>query len=228
MLSALQHRENELDVCLPGGRQLKTQCTERAPSAITVGSLMPRHSELTFSSFHRATIWTALISSVLACSGQKAPDEVAQKPEVGMTAASGRSNGGAIASEAEDGQWVRPAKNYASTRFSGLTEINTDNVKGLHLAWTFGTGILRGHEAPPLVVNNTMYVVTPFPNILYALDLTKPGAPMKWIYRPGPIAAAQGVACCDVVNRGPSYADGKIVYNTLDNQTVAVDANTGK
>jgi PQQ-dependent dehydrogenase (methanol/ethanol family) len=164
----------------------------------------------------------------MACSGQKQPDEVAQKPTIGATPASGRSNGGAIATEPEDGQWVRPAKSYSSTRFSGLTEINADNVKNLHLAWTFGTGILRGHEAAPLVVNNTMYIVTPFPNILYALDLTKPGAPMKWIYRPGPIAASQGVACCDVVNRGASYADGKIVYNTLDNHTVAVDANTGK
>ena len=145
-----------------------------------------------------------------------------------MTPVAGRSNGGAIANEAEDGQWLRPAKNYASTRFSGLNQITADNVKNLHVAWTFELGVLRGQEAAPLVVNNTMYIVTPFPNILYALDLTKPGAPLKWMYRPGPIAASQGVACCDVVNRGPSYADGKIVYNTLDDQTVAVDANTGQ
>ncbi len=86
----------------------------------------------------------------------------------------------------------------------------------------------RGHEAAPLVVNNTMYIVTPFPNNLYALDLTKPGAPMKWVYEPLPTPASQGVACCDVVNRGAAYDDGKIYYNTLDNQTVAVDANTGR
>ena len=43
-----------------------------------------------------------------------------------------------------------------------------------------------------------------------------------------PTPASQGVACCDVVNRGASYDDGKIFYNTLDDQTVAVDANTGK
>src|SRR3954469_20382336 len=86
----------------------------------------------------------------------------------------------------------------------------------------------RGHEAAPLVVNNTMYIVTPFPNNLYALDLTKPGAPMKWVYQPAPTPASQGVACCDVVNRGASYFDGKIYYNTLDDQTVAVDANSGK
>jgi lanthanide-dependent methanol dehydrogenase len=77
------------------------------------------------------------------------------------------------------------------------------------------------------VVNNTMYVLTPYPNILYALDLTQPGAPKKWQYEPKPESAAQGVACCDVVNRGPSFADGKIVFNTLDNHVVAVDAATG-
>ncbi|MBV8903824.1 MAG: PQQ-dependent dehydrogenase, methanol/ethanol family, partial [Acidobacteriia bacterium] len=76
--------------------------------------------------------------------------------------------------------------------------------------------------------NNTMYIVTPFPNTLYALDLTKPGAPIKWQYEPKPVTAAQGVACCDVVNRGAFYSNGKIYYNTLDVHTVAVDANTGK
>ncbi|HET9776757.1 MAG TPA: PQQ-binding-like beta-propeller repeat protein, partial [Gemmatimonadaceae bacterium] len=194
---------------------------------ITTGP-MPKINAPRFSTQRRFALLLSIAAGLLACSGQKPADETAQTPTIAATPPVGRSNGGAIATEPEDGEWVRPAKTYSSTRFSGLNEITADNVKSLHLAWTFGTGILRGHEAAPLVVNNTMYIVTPFPNILYALDLTKPGAPMKWIYRPGPIAASQGVACCDVVNRGASYADGKIVYNTLDNHTVAVDANTGK
>jgi alcohol dehydrogenase (cytochrome c) len=130
--------------------------------------------------------------------------------------------------QSDDGQWTMAAKNYASTRFSTLDQINTGNAKNLKLAWTFSTGMTKGHEAAPLVVNNTMYVVTPFPNILYALDLTKPGAPVKWQYEPHPVPASQGESCCDVVNRGGAYFDGKIYYNTLDMQTVAVDANTGK
>jgi PQQ-dependent dehydrogenase (methanol/ethanol family) len=73
-----------------------------------------------------------------------------------------------------------------------------------------------------------MYIVTPYPNYLYALDLTQPGAPLKWKYEPKPAAAAQGVACCDHVNRGAAYASGRIFYNTLDGHTVAVDAQTGK
>jgi len=133
-----------------------------------------------------------------------------------------------IQNQPDDGQWIMPAKNYASTRYSTLSEINTGNVKNLKLAWTFSTGLTRGHEAAPLIVNNTMYIVTPWPNILYALDLTKPGGPVKWSYSPQPTASAQGVACCDVVNRGAAFYNGKIYYNTLDLQTVCVDANTGK
>jgi lanthanide-dependent methanol dehydrogenase len=111
---------------------------------------------------------------------------------------------------------------------SSVALIINSYVKHLQPAWTFSTGVLRGHEAALLVVNNTMYIVTPYPNILYALDLTQPGAPMKSSYKPKPTAAAQGVACCDVVNRGAAYAKGKIFCNTLDNHTVAVDAETGK
>src|SRR5947209_7056761 len=107
-----------------------------------------------------------------------------------------------IQNQPDDGQWIMPAKNYASTRFSTLDQIRTDNVANLKLSWTFSTGLTRGHEAAPLIVNNTMYIVTPWPNILYALDLTKPGAPTKWNYSPHPSPSSQGVACCDVVNRG--------------------------
>jgi PQQ-dependent dehydrogenase (methanol/ethanol family) len=129
--------------------------------------------------------------------------------------------------ETDPGQWVMPGKNYAGTRFSKLDEINAGNIQNLGVAWTFSTGVLHGHEAAPLVVGDTMYVVTPWPNILYALDLSNDGA-LKWAFKPHPEAAAQGVACCDVVNRGAAYSGGKVFYNTLDDHTIAVDAKTGK
>lgn len=72
-----------------------------------------------------------------------------------------------------------------------------------------------------------MYLVTPFPNFFYALDLKNHGA-LKWVYKPEVDSSSQGVACCDVVNRGCAYYNGRIYYNTLDMQTVAVDAATGK
>jgi PQQ-dependent dehydrogenase (methanol/ethanol family) len=129
---------------------------------------------------------------------------------------------------ADDGQWVMPAKNYAATRYSSLAEINNANAKDLQVAFTFSTGVNKGHEAAPLVVDNTMYIVTPYPNVVFALDLTKPGAPVKWQYESNPAPASQGVACCDVVNRGAAYWDGKIIFNTLDGATIALDAKTGK
>jgi PQQ-dependent dehydrogenase (methanol/ethanol family) len=138
------------------------------------------------------------------------------------------SPSGASDSAVEDGQWTMASKNYQSTRFSGLDQITTDNVRTLRLAWTFSTGVLRGHEAAPLVVGSTMYLVTPFPNHVYAIDLAQPGGELKWRFDPQPSRAAPGVACCDVVNRGAAYADGKIFFNTLDNQTIALDSETGR
>lgn len=128
---------------------------------------------------------------------------------------------------AEDGQWTMPAKDYANTRYSGLDQITTANVSQLQVAWTFSTGVNRGQEAPPIVVGDTMYIVTPYPNILYALDINNHGQ-LKWKYEPAPEAAAQGVACCDTVNRGAIYHDGKVFISTLDNQVACVDAATGR
>ena len=132
------------------------------------------------------------------------------------------------AAPADNGNWEMPGKNYASTRFSAMREITPSNVGQLKVAFTYSDGTNRGHEAPPLVVGNTMYLVTPFPNIVTALDLSKPGAPAKWSFKPKPLAASQGVACCDVVNRGLAYAGGRLFMNTLDGQTIALDAGSGK
>src|SRR5829696_3294726 len=72
-------------------------------------------------------------------------------------------------------EWPMPGADYANSRYSDLAEITPSNAKNLRAAWTFSTGVLRGHEGQPLVVNNTMYLVTPYPNVAYALDLTQEG-----------------------------------------------------
>jgi len=170
----------------------------------------------------------------LSVAGAAAIAIVACKPEPSRSAGSVNVQrgpapaGGEVELAADDGQWVRPAKDYASTRFSALTEINATNVRNLRPIATFSTGALRGHESAPIVVGSTMYVITPFPNYVYALDLTKPGIPVKWMYNPKPELASQGVACCDVVNRGLVYDAGKLFFNTLDDHTIAIDAATGK
>jgi glucose dehydrogenase len=123
------------------------------------------------------------------------------------TAYASRASTGTNPAPDNSGDWVRPARDYASTRFSPLDQINAQNAKQLIVKGTFSTGVLHGHEAAPIVVNSTMYIVTPYPNLVYALDLSKDGAPVKWKYEAKTVSAAQGVACCDVVNRGVAYAD---------------------
>ncbi|MBV8356892.1 MAG: methanol/ethanol family PQQ-dependent dehydrogenase [Deltaproteobacteria bacterium] len=146
----------------------------------------------------------------------------------GIASSADRATAPTSSAPPDDGQWTMAPKNYANTRFTSLDQINNNNVKDLHVEFTFSLGVDRGQEAAPLVLDNTMYVVTAYPNFLYALDLTKPGAPLKWTYQPHPEAASQGEACCDVVNRGAAYWKGKVIINTLDGNTIAVDAKTGK
>ena len=126
------------------------------------------------------------------------------------------------------GEWTSQARDYANTRYSPLDQINATNVASLKLAWSFSDGTQYGHEGGPLVVGDTMYLVTPFPNIAYALDLTKPSPSVKWSFQPNPSPLAIGKACCDAVLRGWAYDDGKLIYNLLDAETVAVDVKTGK
>lgn len=127
---------------------------------------------------------------------------------------------------ADDNQWVMPAKNYASTRYSGLDKINSTNAAQLRVAWTFSLGSDHGQEAAPLAVDGILYIVGPFPNTVFAIDGTT--GDLKWKYTPNTDPSSQGVACCDVINRGAAYNNGKIFFNTLDNHTVALDAKTGK
>jgi PQQ-dependent dehydrogenase (methanol/ethanol family) len=123
--------------------------------------------------------------------------------------------------------WVMPAKDYANTRYSTLNQINTGNVGKLQVAWTFSTGVLRGHEGGPLVVGDVMYVHAPFPNTVYALDLNNDGK-ILWKYEPKQDPSVIPVMCCDTVNRGVAYGDGKIFLHQADDKLVALDAKTGK
>jgi lanthanide-dependent methanol dehydrogenase len=124
-------------------------------------------------------------------------------------------------------QWVMPAGNYANTRHSELKQITAANVGKLQVAWTFSTGVLRGHEGAPLVIGDMMYLHGPFPNPVYALNLADENK-IVWKYQPVQDPSVIPVMCCDTVNRGLSYADGKIFLSQADTTLVALDAKTGK
>ncbi|MEA1673371.1 lanthanide-dependent methanol dehydrogenase XoxF5 [Nitrospirillum sp. BR 11163] len=153
--------------------------------------------------------WTALVAaSLLASHPSLANDELSKASK-------------------DPKQWVMQAGDYANQRYSALKQITTANVKELRPVWTFSTGVLRGHEGGPLVVGDVMYVHTPFPNVVYALDLNNAGR-ILWKYEPKQDPTVIPVMCCDTVNRGVAYGDGKIILNQADANVVALDAKTGK
>jgi PQQ-dependent dehydrogenase (methanol/ethanol family) len=122
---------------------------------------------------------------------------------------------------------VMPTNTYDNQRYSGLSQINASNVGKLQVAWTFSTGVLRGHEGAPLVIGDVMYVHAPFPNTVFALDLNHDGK-ILWKYEPKQDPNVIPIMCCDTVNRGVAYGDGKIFLHQADTTLVALDAKTGK
>ncbi|MFL6712825.1 MAG: PQQ-dependent dehydrogenase, methanol/ethanol family, partial [Sulfurifustis sp.] len=122
--------------------------------------------------------------------------------------------------------WAMQAGNFQNWRYSELHQINKDNVKNLRVDWMFSTGVLRGHEGGPLVIGDTLYVHSPFPNKVFAIDLGT--QQIKWKYEPKQDPSVIPVMCCDTVNRGVAYAEGKIFLQQADTNLVALDAKTGK
>ncbi|MGZ3519313.1 MAG: methanol/ethanol family PQQ-dependent dehydrogenase, partial [Vulcanimicrobiaceae bacterium] len=127
----------------------------------------------------------------------------------------------------DDSQWVMPSKDYGNLRYSSLDQINGDNVKNLHVAWMMSTGATRGHEGQPIVIGNMMYFESAYPNHVFAIDLNNDYA-IKWQFTPQQDSFATSVACCDLVNRGVAYADGKIIADALDGTVYALNAGTGQ
>ncbi len=145
---------------------------------------------------------------------------------IALCASMAAANDGLVADMANPNQWAIQTGDYKNQRFSQLDQINAENVGDLQVAWTFSTGVLRGHEGSPLVVGDTMYLHTPFPNIVYALDLANEGK-IKWKYEPKQDPNVIPVMCCDTVNRGVAYAEGKIFLHQADTTVVALNADTG-
>jgi PQQ-dependent dehydrogenase (methanol/ethanol family) len=127
---------------------------------------------------------------------------------------------------ADANNWAMQAGNFANTRHSELKQVNAGNVNKLQVAWMFSTGVLRGHEGSPLVIGDTMFLHTPFPNNVFAIDLET--QKIKWKYAPKQDPAVIPQMCCDTVNRGLAYADGKVFLQQADSNLVALDAKSGK
>ncbi len=179
-------------------------------------------------------ILTAAALSLAAC-GKHDEQSTAQTPTAAPPASSPPpaavvdTDAEFQANAAKPENWGGIGRDFALTRHSPLSDINTDNVKNLKMSWEMKSGATRGHEGQPLVIDGVMYTVSAYPNIVHAIDVSQPGEHKElWSYTPDQDERSVAVACCDTVNRGGSYADGKFVFNSLSGEVIALDAKTGK
>src|SRR6476620_405045 len=141
--------------------------------------------------------------------------------------AGARANDSVLKAAYEPGQWAVAGHDYGNTRFSALKQINAENASKLSLAYSFSLASLRSNESSPIVIGNTLYVSSSWgPKYVYALDAATGGR--TWTWEPDIPDDVLQYACCDVNNRGVSYADGKIFVGRLDGKLTALDAATGK
>lgn len=146
-----------------------------------------------------------------------------------MGTASAVANEDVLSLSSDPANNVMPNITYSGHNFSELDQINLDTVNDLTVEWTFQLGVADEAQAPPLVVGDTMYVVTPKPNRVYALDLNEQGV-IKWEFRADASNLEQvlPVACCGAQTRGANYAEGKVIFQSLSGHVYALDAESGE
>ncbi len=133
------------------------------------------------------------------------------------------------------GEWASPGRDAGLTRYSPLDQITRANVAELQEAWSFSTGVVGPASGSPLVVGTMMYLVTPWPNQVVALDLTRPDAPVRWRWE-APVTAPPGwnppadfPPGSGPASRGLGYhPSGKLYVPVLTGELAALDARTGR
>jgi len=156
--------------------------------------------------------------------GTKPP--VRESPEVAARrAAAGAIDDARLArADADLGNWIATGRDQGEQRFSPLTQVHANNAARLQLAWSFPTGLDRGHEATPLAVNGVLYFTGSW-SVVFALE-AKTGREL-WRFDPGVSPEVGRITCCDVVNRGVAIYEGKLFLGALDGRLIALDAATG-
>ncbi|WP_343135006.1 methanol/ethanol family PQQ-dependent dehydrogenase [Xanthomonas sp. BRIP62415] len=177
----------------------------------------------------------ALSAALSGCKKEAATETAAPAPAAAPAAAPPAAavvdtDGEFTTNASNPDNWGGIGRDFALTRHSPLAEINRDNVKNLKMSWEMKTDATRGHEGQPLVIGSIMYMVSAYPNNVFAIDLAAQddGGKVLWKYTPQQDERSVAVACCDTVNRGASYADGKLVFGSLSGDVIALDAKTGK
>jgi quinohemoprotein ethanol dehydrogenase len=167
------------------------------------------------------TVLVVLLLLAASCAGNGAAPGAGERA---MAAADGAARA-FLSPSLDAANWLSHGRDHAETRFSPLDGIHVGNVGALGVAWIMETGTDRGLEATPLIVDGTIYTTGSW-SVVYAVD-ARTGAE-RWRWDPEVDPAMGQRACCDVVNRGVAYADGKVFVGVLDGRLAALDGANGR
>jgi alcohol dehydrogenase (cytochrome c) len=119
--------------------------------------------------------------------------------------------------------WLTYGGNYASQRFSGLKQVNTENVANLKMQWVYQLRRPGIFESSPIVAGGIMYVTEP-PTTVTALDV-RTGKPVwRWTADLPKDLLTIGLF---PTNRGVAILGDTVYVATIDAHLVALDAKTG-
>ncbi|MDR2216102.1 MAG: PQQ-dependent dehydrogenase, methanol/ethanol family [Nevskiaceae bacterium] len=143
------------------------------------------------------------------------------------TGATGASGAAAmpVKHDPNDAEWTEHGGGTDEQRYSALTQVNADNVGQLGLAWFAEIAERGGYQSTPLIIDGMLYMTAPWSS-LYAFD-AQTGKQLWKVDPQAPREIAATSICCNISNRGAAYADGKIIWGTIDGRLMAVDAKTG-
>lgn len=171
---------------------------------------------------HRKTSWRAALAATCALA---LPAAISQAGETQIAPAYAPVTDARLANAATDAGWLMYRHDYTSSGYSALDKINTGNVTTLKAAWDFKSGFEQGHESPPVINGDYMFITTPKDEV-HAFQSSTGKA--LWTYKHDLSGAGLKTVCCDVVNRGVALYGTQVFVATLDNFVVALDAKTGQ
>jgi quinohemoprotein ethanol dehydrogenase len=125
-----------------------------------------------------------------------------------------------------DVEWTQHGGNPDEQRYSKLNRVTVDNVGQLGLAWFAEVSERGGYQSTPLVIDGVIYMTAPWSS-LYAFD-ARSGKQLWKVDPKAPREMAATSICCNISNRGAAYADGKIIWGTIDGRLMAVNAKSGE
>lgn len=130
-----------------------------------------------------------------------------------------------VHADAEPQNWLSTGRGYDETHYSPLDQIDASSVGRLKLAWSYDLDTDRGQESTPLAVDGRLYTTSAWSKV-QAFDAAS--GKLLWQFDPKVPGSSAVKACCDVVNRGAAYWDGRVYVGTIDGRLIAIDGRSGK